>query len=123
MASINELNEIASSTVSTGYIGFDELVKEQEYKVLKFGLYKSNSFGKERDCVRVFIDYRFLILPERFDSSLKKMMNMDTEHLYIVYHGREGKSQLKRIKLSFVEKNNVNTSASTSTSTNDKKKK
>lgn len=108
MASVDELNQIASVVTSTGYISFDELPKEEEIKILKFGLYKSNFFGKDRDCVRAFVEEGFLILPERFDQSLNKMLNMNTNNLYLIYHGRSGKGPNKRINISFIEKNNNN---------------
>lgn len=117
MANVDELNQIATSVTSSGYIGFDELLKEKEIKVLKFGIYNSISYGKEREAVRVFIEDGYLILPERFDEAVEKMLNMNTENLYIIYHGRDGKGQNKRINLSFIEKKNNGT-----TITHEKKK-
>lgn len=97
MASIAELNEIATS----GYKNFDSLEVGKPYKVFGFEIYKSDLYGKVRECVLVNIDNGYLILPERFDAAAHKMKKMKTDNLYIIYNGREGKG--KKVLLEFVE--------------------
>lgn len=97
MASVSELNEIATS----GFQNFDSLEIGKAYKVLGFEIYKSDSFNKPRDCVRVNIENGFLILPERFDAAAHKMKKINTDNLYIIFQGRDGKS--KRLKIEFKE--------------------
>lgn len=98
MSSVVELNEIAKS----GYKNFDSLDKNKPYKVYGFDTYKSESYGKKRECVIVEIDNGFLILPERFDDAANKMKKMNIDNLYIVYKGREG--QGKKLLIEFLEK-------------------
>lgn len=100
MSVAKQLNKIASSS-SYGYINFDTLELGKPYKVLGFGIYKSEAFNKERDCVCVKIEEGFLILPERFDKDAHKIKKMNTENLYIIYEGREGKGN--RLKIEFEE--------------------
>lgn len=97
MASIAELNEIASS----GYKNFDSLEVGKPYKVIEFDTYKSDSYNKIRECVLVNIDNGYLILPERFDGAAQRMKKMNTDNLYIIYNGREGKG--KKVLLEFIE--------------------
>lgn len=92
---IDELNEVAEY----GYISFDDLELNFKYKIHSFGTYESSFSGKIRIAVRVEIDNGFLILPERFDSKVSDLQNLNVEKLYIIYKGR-GKG--KRINIQFV---------------------
>lgn len=97
MSTIVELNEIATS----GYKNFDSLEPGKPYKVFGFEIFKSDSFNKTRDCVQVNIDNGYLILPERFDNAAHKMKKMNTENLFIIFQGREAKSN--KLNIEFVE--------------------
>lgn len=101
MLSVRELNKVSSS----GYQNFDSLELGKPYKVFGFDIYKSESFNKTRDCVRVNLENGFLILPERFDAMAHKMKKMKTDNLYIIYHGREGKGN--KLKIEFSEQKTV----------------
>lgn len=79
------LNDVSSH----GYIKFDALEIGEKYKVHKLGTYKSTAFGKERLCIKVYIDDGYLILPERWDEKTKDLKKLDIEKLYIIYNGRE----------------------------------
>lgn len=102
MASANQLNKIAASTSTSGYLNFDSLEMGKPYKVLGFGLYKSEAFNKVRECVRVNIENGYVILPERFDKAAHTIKKMNTDQLYIIYQGREGKGN--RLNIKFEEK-------------------
>lgn len=97
MASVNELNKIAVS----GYRNFDSLEIGKPIKIHGFEIFKSEAYNKVRDCVRVNIENGFLILPERFDAVAHKMKKMQTNNLYIIYNGREGKGN--KLKIEFKE--------------------
>lgn len=101
MATARKLNEIAESS-SSSYISFDALEIGKPYKVLGFSAFKSEMFNKVRTCVRVEIEEGMLILPERFDNSLHRILKMNTEKLYIVFNGRDAK-RMNRLNIDFEE--------------------
>lgn len=98
MSSVEELNRIATSCC--GYINFNSLEIGKPNKILGFGIFKSDSYGKERDCVRVDINDGYLVLPERFDNAAQKITKMNVNNLYIIYKGRAG----NRLIIEFKEK-------------------
>lgn len=97
MSSVDELNQIATSC--RGYINFNSLEIGKPNKILGFGIFKSDSYGKERNCVRVDIDDGYLVLPERFDNAAQKIIKTNVNNLYIIYKGRVG----KRLSIEFKE--------------------
>ena len=92
MATAKKLNKIAAGSNQGSYINFDSLTVGKLYKVLRFGEFKSEMFNKERNCVRVDIEEGSLILPERFDKALSRILKMSTKNLYIVFKGRDKKN-------------------------------
>lgn len=95
-ALVSMLNECANKFGPT-YVKFDDLKKDVPYKVHKFGTFTGPDFNKVmKTHLTVFIDDGYLVLPERFDSLAGT--GLDTENLYIVYHGREK----KRLMIEFI---------------------
>lgn len=101
MSSAAKLNQTSSS----GYIKFDDLEKGAKYKINDLLTYKSTNFGKDRLCIKAMIDDGYVILPERFDSAVEVLKELDIEKLYMIFNGREKskKGRQGRILIDFVE--------------------
>ena len=92
---VAELNAISES----GYVSFDDLEVGKPYKVLKFGIYKSDKYKKAQKNVRVDIDIGYLILPERFNVLIDNLDGMLADNLHIIFQGRDKDG--KRLKIQF----------------------
>lgn len=94
----DKLNESSSS----GYINFNFLKKDVLHKIHSFQTFKNTAFGKERLCIKAFIDGGYLILPERYDEKVEDLKGMDISKLHIIFRGRE-KGDKGRLLIEFAE--------------------
>lgn len=90
---------------ANSYIPFDSLVVGVPYKIHRFGTYSDDRYStkKKKHQVRLaaFIDDGYLILPERFDSLIAEVENIDAEKMYIIFNGR-GETN-KFLNIEFIE--------------------